>query len=298
MFNYILYRLGQFLVLSLPLKLSYRLAIFICDVHFLFANIDRKTVKENLKAIFPEKTLRERKRIRLEMFRNFAKYLVDFFRFSILNKEYIKNNITIENLHYLDETLKKGKGGIILTAHIGNWELGGVVVAQLGYPFWAVALPHKNKKVNDFFNFQRGIKNVKIIPFGKAVRQSLTVLKENKLLALVGDRDFTKEKGIAVDFLNKCTTLPKGPAAFALKTGAAIIPGFMLRNPDDSFTLRFEKPIEIPEHTLNSQHQNTGFELDEKKLKEITILYKTIIEAYIKKYPEQWYMFRKYWIDP
>ncbi|MFA6217107.1 MAG: lysophospholipid acyltransferase family protein [Candidatus Omnitrophota bacterium] len=298
MFNYLLYRLGQFLVLALPLKLSYHLAIFFSDVHFLFANIDRKTVKENLKAIFPEKTSRERNKIRLEMFRNFAKYLVDFFRFSILNKEYIRNNITIENLHYLDDTLKKGKGGIILTAHIGNWELGGVVTAQLGYPFWAVALPHKNKKVNDFFNFQRAIKNVKIIPFGNAVRQSLKVLKDNKLLALVGDRDFTKEKGVAVDFLNKFTTLPKGPAAFALKTGAPIIPGFMLRNPDDSFTLRFEKPIEIPAQTLKNQDKNNGFSLDDKKVEEITILYKAIIETYIRKYPEQWYMFRKYWIEP
>ncbi len=285
MANYILYRIGQIIALHLPLKISYKIAEFISDLHYLFVAKDRRTAKENLKVIFPDKSDREIRRIRIRIFRNFAKYLVDFFRFSKLDANYIKDNIKVENIHYIDEALSKGKGTIIVSAHLGNWELGGVVVALLGYPFWAVALPHKYKKVDNFFNSQRGSKGMGVIPLGKAVRQSLNVLSENKVLALAGDRDFS-EKGLVVNFFGRPSVFPQGPAALALKTGATVIPGFMLRNKDDSFTLRFEKP-------LNST--SSGNRSDD--LIRLTGQYTKIFESYIRKYPDQWYVFRKFWKD-
>lgn len=164
MLNYIIYRLGQFIALCLPLKIAYKIAVFLSYLHYIFAARDRRIAKENIKVIFPEKSDREIKRIRIKMFRNFAKYLVDFFRFSKLDIEYIKRNIKVENIHYIDEVLSHGKGAITVTAHLGNWELGGVVIALLGYPFWVVALPHKYIKVDNFFNFQRESNGVKVIP--------------------------------------------------------------------------------------------------------------------------------------
>ena len=285
MFNYILYRIGQFIALSIPLKLGYKIAVFISDARYVFARADRRAVKENLKAIFPEKSDREIRWIRIRMFRNFAKYLVDFFRFDKLDKEFIKKNIHIENFHYFDKAISMGKGVIVLTAHLGNWELGGVVIGLSGYPFWAVALPHKDKRVDNFFNSKRESKGVKVIPLGKAVRACLNVLAKNGMVALVGDRDFT-ERGIVMDFFGRKAFLPEGPAAFSLKTGAVIVPGFMLRNKDDSFTLRIEKPIEF---------RPSGDK--EKDLRELIPLYKRIMEDYIRRYPDQWYQFRRFWIQ-
>ncbi len=284
MLNYLIYRLGQFVALALPLKLAYAFAVFVSDINYLFARADKAAVENNLKAIFPERNIRSIHRIRRSMFRNFAKYLVDFFRFSLLDAKYIKQNITIENKAYLDEALSKGRGVITLTAHIGNWELGGVVIALLGYPFSAVALPHKDKKVNDFFNHQRQSKGMKVIPLGKAVRQCMGILRKNEVLALVGDRDFT-ENGIIIDFFGKKAIFPEGAAAFAVKTGAVIIPGFMFRNPDDTFTLRFEKPLEIQP----TQDKKT-------EIRDLIMHYKQIFEEYIRRYPDQWYMFRRFWI--
>ena len=284
MFNYILYRIGQFVALRLPLKAAYGIARVVSDLHYLFAAGDRKATMENLKAIFPELSDTERRRIRKELFRNFAKYLVDFFRFEKIDKEFIKKNIRVENIHYYDEALKKGKGIVVLTAHIGNWELGGVVIALLGYDFWAVVLPHKDKRVDNFFNHQRESKGVHVIPLNKAVRESLRCLRENKLVALAGDRDFT-QAGVAIDFFGRQTLFPEGPAVFALKTGAPIVPGFMVRNKDDSFTLRMEAPIEI-NHSGDKEAQK----------KELMNKYKAIIEERIRKYPEQWYMFRRFGI--
>ncbi len=290
MFNYILYRIGKFLALSIPLTVAYAVAAFISDLHYLISAADRNAVWQNLKVIFPEKSDREIRGIRRRMFRNFAKYLVDFFRFSKVDAEYVRKNIKIENIHYFDEALKRGKGVIVLTAHLGNWELGGVAVALCGYPFWVVALSHKNKKVNDFFISQRQSKGIQVIPLGSAARQCYHLLKENKMVALVGDRDFT-EKGIKVDFFGRKTFLPLGPAYLSLKTQASIITGFMLRNPDDTFTLTINKPIEA-----DMKEQIAARDKEESMIK-IIDTYKVVLEDYIRKYPDQWYMFRRFWIE-
>jgi lauroyl/myristoyl acyltransferase len=285
MINYLLYKLGEFVALAVPLKIGYKIAAFFSDLHYFFAKVDRAEVTSNLKTIFPEKTDKEIARIRITIFRNFAKYLVDFFRYPLVNKDYIDKNVRVANQHYFDEALARGKGVVVLTAHIGNWELGGVTIGLLGYPFWVVALAHKNKKIDEFFNKRRESMKMKVIPFAKAVRQCFKVLKENQMVALVGDKDYTKEGGVIVDFFGKPTSLPQGPAAFALMTGAVILPGFMLREPDDSFTLYMEKPIE-PAQGKDYKNEND--------LKEMVDRYKVIMEDYIRKYPDQWYMFREF----
>ena len=285
MLNYYFYRLGQFIALILPLRLVYCFAVFLADLHYFFAFRDRRFVKANLRVIFPEAKNKQLRKISKKVFRNFAKYLADFFRFEKLNRAYIDKNIKLENLHYFDQALTAGKGVIVLTAHLGNWELGGVVLAQLGYPFWAVALSHKNKKVNDFFVAQRARKGVNVIAMGKAIRSCISEIRNNHMVALVGDRDFT-EKGIVIDFFNKPTHFPEGPAALSLMTGASIIPGFMLRNSDDTFTLRIEKPVEF---------SPTGDKA--KDLKNLIKVYNGIVEDYIRRYPDQWYVFRRFWVE-
>lgn len=285
MLNHYLYRFGQFIALILPLRFVYSFAVFLADLHYFFAFGDRISVEANLRVIFPDKSNKELRKISRMVFRNFSKYLADFFRFEKLNLQYIKKNVKLENLHHFDQALAGGKGAIVLTAHLGNWELGGVVIAQLGYPFWAVALPHKNKKVNAFFDAQRNRKGVKVIAMGKAVRSCISEIKNNQMVALVGDRDFT-EKGIVLDFFGKPTHFPEGPAALSLITGASIVPGFMLRNPDDSFTLRIEKAIEFSPSGDKA-----------KDLEGLATICKQIFEDYIRKYPEQWYVFRKFWVE-
>jgi KDO2-lipid IV(A) lauroyltransferase len=285
MFNYILYRIGQFIVLYIPLKFAYKVAVFFSDVHYFFARKDRLAVTENLKAIFPEKSEQEIGSIRIRMFRNFAKYLADFFRFSLLDREYINKNVRLVDMDNFDKALAKRKGVIVLTAHIGNWELGGAVIALLNYPFWVVVLEHKNKNVNNFFNHQRESKGVKFIPVGITVKRCLTVLKQNGMVALAGDRDFG-DTGVTVKFLGKSVLLPRGPAAFSLKTGSPIVPGFMVRDENDKFFLKIEEPIEF---------KPSGN--DQKDLLALIELYKVVIEKYIRQYPDQWYMFRRFFIS-
>ncbi|RJO63542.1 MAG: hypothetical protein C4540_07005 [Candidatus Omnitrophota bacterium] len=294
MIDYILYQIGQFLALHLPLRFSYAIAIFFSSLRAnLFGSKDRKAVTGNLKAIFPEKSPGEIEKIRRCMFSNFAKYLVDFFRFPLLNKEVIKRTIDIKNIGYFDEALSKGKGVILITAHLGNWELGGVLLGLLGYPILAVALPHKHKKVDDFFNTQRKNKGMGVIPLGRALPQCIRRLNNNEIIALVIDRDFT-DKGLLLEFLGRKTIIPLGAAVLGLKTDATIVPAFLLRNPDDTFTFVVEKPVETFQPTTDTGARK---KLSNEYLMSAMARYITIVEEYIKKYPEQWFMFRQYWKD-
>lgn len=283
MLNSFLYRFGQKLSVILPLKLSYKIAVFLADLHRLFSPKDRAAVKDNLKTIFPEASDSTIDAYLRDAFRNFAKYLIDFFRFELIDKNYIDNNISRINFDIVDKALSGGKGVIVVSAHIANWELAGITMAILGYPIACVALSHRNKSINDFFIRQRELKGLEVISLGRAAFGCLQTLKKNKLLALVGDRDFT-QAGLAIDFFGVPTLIPKGPAAFSLKTGAPIVIGMMIRDKDDKFRFIYEGPLEI-ERTNDL----------EKDMKILTEKYVRILEKYIKDYPGQWLMFRRFW---
>lgn len=287
MFKYYIYKFGQFCVNRLPLRLSYRIAAFLSDLHYYLSFRDRRAVKNNLKVILPsEENIPQRAK---EVFRNFGKYLVEFFRIANeLDKDFLKGKINIKGSRHIKDALSKGKGAIVLTAHIGNWELGGVVLSFLGYPSTVIALPHKEHTVNELFNKQRESRGGSVIPTNLAIRRSLNILKKNEIIAVVADRDFSA-KGEVLDFFGRKTLIPKGAAILTAKTGAAIVPVFMIREEDDTFTLNIEEPL-YPSEKCNG-------EVDQKTLLTIMKQHTSIIEDTIRKHPTQWLMFRKFWID-
>lgn len=284
MILYLLYLLGQFIACAFPLEISYGIACLISDIHFYGSQKDRKAVINNLKVILGDlPDDKKMKGMAKEVSRNFAKYLVDFFRFSIVDENYIKNFVKIEGLDNIDKGLSRGKGVIALSAHFGNWELGGYVLSLLRHPMKAVVLTHGNKKINEFFTRQRSLGNMRPVEIGMSLRSCYNVLKNNGLLALLGDRDFSKN-GFQIEFFGKPTLIPKGPASFSYRLGSCIVPCFMIREEDDTFRLVFEPPI-FPDTS----------EPEEIALKRLAKKYSAVIESYVRRYPTQWYMFREVW---
>jgi Kdo2-lipid IVA lauroyltransferase/acyltransferase len=280
---FILYKIGEFVALHSPIWFSYRLAGFVSLIKYLFSPRERQEIVANLALVLPNKDLKTLRRYSREIFVNFSEYLVDFFRFSKVDPDYIKKHVEIINLDYIDETLKKGKGLIIVSAHLGSWELGGAIMGALGYPLNAVAMDHKNRRVNKFFVKQRENKNIKVISMNFALRKCFSVLNNNEILALVGDKDFSNG-GMNVKFFGKKALLPKGPAFLSLKLGAPIIPAFTIRTHEDNFQLIFEKPVEFT--------PSGDFDKDVVNLIEC---YGSRLESCIRKYPTQWYCFRRFW---
>lgn len=286
MFKFILYKFGQFVLNRLSWKASYRVGVFLSDIQYYLSPRDRRAVANNLRVILgPNENLAITTR---EVFRNFGRYLVEFFRMErLVDEEYIKNKVTIQNIERIEQALEKGKGAIILTAHIGNWELGAAILSIMGYSMMAVTLPHKERPVNDLFNHQREFHGITIVPIKLAVRKCIETLKNNKLVALVADRDFTSN-GEVIDFFGKKTFIPKGAAMFSEKTGAPILPVFLIRQNGDSFILMVDEPIYPLEITEGCFGRDQLLSLMKR--------YAKIIEKKIKQYPAQWLMFREFWV--
>ncbi len=281
---YTLYVLGFSLAKVVPLRICYAVAEAIAWGYFICARRDRRELRANLKIILGEDADEKLiKRHIFMIFRHFAKYLVDFFRTDKFTEKYISKYIRIKGLENLDEGLSGGRGAIISSIHIGNWELGAAIVGALKYPISAIVLEHKDKRINDFFIRQRALNNVKSIPISAPIKECFKAFKRNEIVAIVGDKDYTSN-GIHIDFFGRKALLPKGTAVFSLKTGAPIVFCAMTRNEDDTFTLSFERPI---------QYNPTG---DHRK--DIQALMKEYIkffEEYIRKNVDQWYAFRKIW---
>ncbi|MBN1526783.1 MAG: lysophospholipid acyltransferase family protein, partial [Candidatus Omnitrophica bacterium] len=110
-----------------------------------------------------------------------------------------------------------------------------------------------------------------------------SALRGNEFLALLGDRDFSRH-GIYPDFFGKKALIPKGPAVFSHRCGATIVPTFMIREPDDTFTLFFDTPI-VPDPA----------EPEAKAVEHITKECVAVIEKYVRRYPDQWYIFKPFW---
>lgn len=289
MFKYCMYKFAHFLVNRLPLQTSYQLGIILSDLHYIFSFRDRRAVCGNLKRIMPG--VKNVQGMTREVFRNFGKYLVEFLRMEqMVDKDFIASKIKIENSERVDQALKAGKGGIVVTAHIGNWELGAVLLSVLGYPLMAVALPHKERPVNDLFNHQREFKGITVVPTHNAIRKCMEHLKGNKIIAIVADRDFTVKGGELMNFFGVKALIPKGAAMFSQKTGAPILPTFLIREPDDTFRLSILEPMFPPA-------EEEGIS-EEEAVREIMRRYLAVIEAQIRRYPTQWLLFREFAVSP
>ncbi len=283
---YLFYWVGYVGCLLLPRRFCYWVACRLADFCYLRFDKDRVAVEGNLAAVL--KTDQVPPALTREVFRNFSRYLVDFFRFSHLDSQKVRQLVRVEGLERMKAALDEGRGAIGLTAHLGNYELAGAVLALLGLPVNAVVLTHQNPRVDAFFTRQRARVGVQGIPIRgnnlKAfLEASLSALRRNEILALVGDRDFFNH-GITLPFFGRSLKVPTGPAAFSLRTGAPIVPGFLIRESDGSYRFILESPIFVP----------NGVD-KEKAQRQIIQSCLEVMARYIRQYPTQWYMFQEFW---
>jgi len=285
MLFYGLYVAGYWACVLLPRGFCYWIAQRLADFYSSRVPVDREAVRRNLTVVLErEPSFHEVS----EVFRHFAMYLVDFFRFSRLTPEKVHRWIRIEGVEHMEGALKAGKGAIGLSAHLGNFELAAAVLALLGFPVTAAVFVHQNPRVDTFFSRQRGRVGVHGIPVHSKNQRalfeaSLSALKQNGILGLVGDRDFFGN-GLELLFFGKKVKIPRGPAAFSLRTGAPIVPAFLVREEDGSYRFFLERPITVPEGLPK-----------EEAVRRMTEACVEAMSRAIRKYPTQWYLFQEFW---
>jgi Kdo2-lipid IVA lauroyltransferase/acyltransferase len=287
MFKYLLFQIGHVLVNILPLSVSRFLARILCDCHYVLSVADRRYVTKNLKIICGEGA--DIPKLTREVFHNFGIYLIEFFRLKkMLQDDYIRENLVIENMDALQKVRDSGRGVIILTAHLGNWEYGGVLMGKFGYPLTIIALAHQQHSVTNYFNEQRKMTGNRIVQTNTAIRACTEVLKEGGQIAIAADRDFTNT-GDVVNFLGRKSRLPKGAALFSLRLDVPIITSFLIREGNGKYRMSFEEPIYPTEARKLANKEDQVHFLMETYLKKI--------EAKIRRYPSQWLMFREFALE-
>jgi lauroyl/myristoyl acyltransferase len=283
-----LYRLLQMLVNILPLSVSFHVADFFADVKFAFSRVDRVSVSNNLKTIVPGEP--DVSRLTREVFRHFARYLVEFcWMKRHVGESFIQSRCVFQGMEHMDEAVSLGRGVLMITAHIGNWEMGGAVLSRLGYPVTVVAMRHPHPMVNAFFDEQRIQHGIRVVPMSMAARPCLRALKENHLVAMPVERDFTGH-GVSMDFLDRKVSLPKGAAVLSLLSGAPIVPAFFVRRDPGYFDIMMYPCVKV-------EPLPKGAALDDIVIRSVMKQYIGVIESVIRRYPAQWLMMRDYGIE-
>ncbi|MBN1446027.1 MAG: lysophospholipid acyltransferase family protein [Candidatus Omnitrophica bacterium] len=286
MLNTIIYNFCCFLGIHLPLPFLYFIARLTAFIRYLFLRESRKNVIENLRIVLEYKktktdvsyTEKELLKLSRKTFYSFARCLTDFSYVPKWTLDRVRKKVKIENIEFLDEGLSGGKGVIALTAHVGNWELAGIVSSMLGYRVTAVAIPYLNPAVTNLYIKRRNTKGLEVILTGSNPKNILKALKENRILAVLGDRVFT-EKGTKIPFMGVETAIPRGPATLAVRTGAMFVAGFFIME-GENYRFFFKKIPSPP----------SDFAEDEK-INFLLLKGAEIIEKVILDYPDQWLTF-------
>ncbi|RJP17051.1 MAG: hypothetical protein C4520_17775 [Candidatus Abyssobacteria bacterium SURF_5] len=285
MIEYLVYLGAVFLATVFPLNQLYWIARRLADIHRFFDRRGRESVRANLRVIRPDLEGRALDEAIKQTYYHFSLYLAEFFRMPKLDRRYLDSHIRTEGMKNIDDSLKKGKGVVVVSAHYSNWELGLAYFAMCGYPAYGIIAPHKNKKVNDLFVKPRLEAGVGIIFTSNAIDGGYQVLRENGILCVLGDRVTTKG-GIDVQFFGRTTTFPKGPAKFALRAQAPVVPAYIIRFPDNRFTFVFDEPIETE-----------GLPDTDESLRFLMKRYIERLEQYIRRDPTQYGVFYRIWKD-
>ena len=243
-----------------------------------------RIVLTNLKLAFgEEKDDRELRRIAAACYRHLGKCLMEFIRLPAMTPEEVKQISGYEGREYLDEALSRGRGVILLTAHLGNWEMVGARIAADGYPLNVIARAQRDDRLTEYIRDTRRLAGMRVLHREESVRASLRALRKNELVGILLDQN-AGDEGIFVDFFGHLASTAPGAAAFALRTGAAVVPTFGRRNPDDTHTIIFQ---EVPPLIRSGDLK--------QDIAANTAHYTKLIEAQIRRQPEQWFWLHKRW---
>lgn len=269
----------------LPRPFARAFAIAISQLVYLFHVRLRRVGMRNLQMAFPEKSEKERKRILRAEFTSLGRQLAELCQFPRYTPENVDDIVVYEQLENYERAYARGKGVLFLTAHFGGWELSAFAHSLHGHRVNIVMRPMDNPYLDGMLQSYRTMHGNKVVPKDDFVRGLLAAMKAGETVGILMDTNMTPPQGVFVDFFGIPACTASGLARIALRTDAAVVPGFTIW--DESlrkYRLRFDPALDLV---------RTGdLEAD---IVTNTQKFTKVIEKYVRKYPEQWLWVHRRW---
>ncbi len=216
-------------------------------------------------------------RLARDAFANYGRMLADFVLIGALGREELSRRMTISGLEHVDAALAAGRGCIMAVPHMGSWDMGGSYAGVLGYRIAAVAERFPGS-LDEAVVATRQAFGMRVIPLGRAaVRGILDELRADGIVALLCD--LPQGPGIRVDFFGRQATVPGGPGALAVKSGARVLPGCVYRTGRGRYHVHVDPPL-----APDGDGRDAGPRLMQAVMRRF--------EEFIRARPEQWYAFK------
>ncbi|MGD0801953.1 MAG: lysophospholipid acyltransferase family protein [Terracidiphilus sp.] len=245
----------------------------------------RRVGQRNLQMAMPALSAPERTRILRGLFRFLGWQLVEFCRMARYTPENTRGWLRTEGLdHYLAASAR-GKGVLIVTGHLGVWELSGFYHSLMGHTMSVVVRHLDNRLLDEFVNDNRCLHGNRMLSKDNFARGLLTAMRMGQTVALLMDTNMTPPQGAFVEFFGKQACTATGLAHVAVKTGAAVLPAFMVwEEAERRYVLHFGPELVF---------EKTGD--DEADILAITQKCTSAIEIWIRRYPDQWLWIHRRW---
>ena len=239
----------------------------------------------NLKLAFPQMPRRERRRILRGVFISLGRQLAEVCLFPRYTRENVSKVVIYDGFENFERAYARGKGVLFLTAHLGAWELSAFAHSLQGHPLWIVMRSLDNERVDHLLKSYRTMHGNRTVDKDDFVRGLLAAMKAGEVVGILMDTNMTPPQGVFVDFFGIPAYTASGLARIALRTEAAVVPGFTIWDPTlRKYRLRFDPAVELI---------RTGD--SEKDVVANTANFTTIIEDYVRRYPDQWLWVHRRW---
>jgi len=243
----------------------------------------------NLALAFPAMSPSERRRILRGEFVSLGRQLAEVCLFPTYTRENVSNVVVYDGLENYQRALARGKGVLFLTGHLGAWELSAFTHSLNGHPLWIVMRPLDNPYLNALVDRYRTMHGNRTVSKDDSVRALLSAMHAGEAVGILMDTNMTPPQGVFVNFFGIPACTASGLARIALRTDAAVVPGFTIWDEQTrKYILRFDPALELIRTGGTDKN-------DEADVVANTARFTSVIEDYVRRYPDQWLWVHRRW---
>lgn len=282
--EYALFRVLDATVRALPERVADGLGAALGWFAGVVLRIRRADVDRNLAWAFPERSAAWRARVARASYVHLGREGVATFRLAGMDAAAVRARTSVEGMEDVQAALATGRGVVLVTGHIGNWELGGAALAARGVPLDAVAKGMANRRFGTELVASRERLGIRIVDMSEAPREVLRSLRAGRVAGLVADQN-ARPDSVFVPFFGRLAATFPGAALFALRTKAPIFVGVCLR--ESGWPLRYTVRVERLDVPLTHELATD--------VERVTRAHTSVLEDAVRRAPEQYFWQHKRW---